>query len=482
MLRVFKISRSPMAVSFAGHPLFGSGFAAPGRFEADVFDCEVEGQLPQGLHGGFYRLQCDFAYPPPANEWMSGFNGDGHVSRFWFENGRVHYRGRYVQTERLLAERAAGRRLFGVYRNRLTDQPEAQGLNRSAANTNLVWHAGRMLALKEDALPYEIDPHTLATLGPYDYAGALTGETFSAHPKLDAQTGRMLAYGYQARGDLTDDVVFYDIAPDGRIDREVWLKAPYAGIMHDIAVTERHVLLPVVPMTTSRERLEAGEPMWTWDASLPTMVGVFPRDGDAGDVRWFEGPARLTLHFLNAVSDGDVVRMELPVSDGPGSPSQIRRWSFDLTSRDNRFGEELVATSSSPLARIDDRYLGHPYRTAFAGHHDAERPMRTDLMGRAAGFAANSWQRIDIGSGEVRSFFAGDAVGLQECCFVPRRPDAPEGDGWLVGVASNYERQASDLIIVDAERMEHVATVRLPFRLRSGTHGIWVGAENLPQP
>jgi carotenoid cleavage dioxygenase len=469
-----------MAVSFAGHPLFGPGFSAPGRFEADVFDCEVEGELPEGLHGGFYRLQCDFAYPPPANEWASGFNGDGHVSRFWFEGGRAHYRGRYVRTERLMAERAAGRRLFGVYRNRLTDQPEARGLNRSAANTNLVWHAGRMLALKEDALPYEIDPHTLETIGPYDYAGALTGETFSAHPKLDVESGRMLAYGYQAKGDLSDDVVFYDIGADGRIARELWLKAPYPGIMHDIAVTERHVLLPVVPMTTSRQRLEAGEPMWAWDDSLPTMVGVFPRDGDARDVRWFRGPARLTLHFLNAVSEGDVVRMELPVSDGPGAPSQIRRWSFDLNSGDDRFGEERVAGASSPLARIDDRYLGHPYRTAFVGHQDADRPMRTDLMGRAAGFAANCWQRIDVGSGDVRSFFAGDVVGLQECCFVPRRPDAPEGDGWLVGVASNYERQASDLIIADAERMELVATVRLPFRLRSGTHGIWAGAEDLP--
>ena len=471
-----------MAVSFAGHPLFGEGFSAPGRFEADVFDCEVEGALPEGLRGSFYRLQCDFAYPPPPNEWATGFNGDGHISRFWFEGGRAHYRGRYVRTERLMAERAAGRRLFGVYRNRLTDLPEARGLNRSAANTNLVWHAGRMLALKEDALPYEVDPLTLETLGPYDYGGALGGETFSAHPKLDAQSGRMLAYGYQARGDLSDDVVFYDIDPDGRVARELWLKAPYPGIMHDIAVTERHVLLPVVPMTTSRERLEAGEPMWAWDDTLPTMVGVFPRDGDAGDVRWFQGPARLTLHFLNAVSDGDVVRMELPVSDGPGAPSQIRRWSFDLGSRDDRFGEELLASSSSPLARIDDRYIGHPYRVAFAGHRDAERPMRTDLMGRAAGFAANSWQRVEVDTGRVRTFFAGDAVGLQECCFVPRRPDAPEGDGFILGVASNYERQASDLIIADVQTMDHVATVRLPFRLRSGTHGIWVGAEDLPPP
>ena len=407
---------------------------------------------------------------------MTGFNGDGHVSRFHFETGRVHYRSRYVKTERLLAERAAGRRLFGVYRNRLTDDPAAAGINRSAANTNLVWHAGRMLVLKEDALPYEIDPVSLDTLGPYDFGGALTRETFSAHPKVDPGSGRMLAYGYQARGDLSDDVVVYDIAADGRVERETWLKAPFPGIMHDIAVTQEHVVLPVIPMAASPERLQAGEPMWEWNPSLPTLVGVFPRDGDARDIRWFQGPPRMTLHFLNAVSEAGVVRMELPVSDGPGAPSQIRRWSFDLNSKDDRFGEALVNGANNPLARIDDRYLTLPYRTAFAGHRDADRPMREELMGPAARFAANCYQRIEVATGEARSFFAGDAVSLQECCFVPRSPDAPEGDGWLVGVAANYADMSSDLVVVDAEAMERVATVKLPFRLRSGTHGIWVGA------
>ena len=108
--------------------------------------------------------------------------------------------------------------------------------------------------------------------------------------------------------------------------------------------------------------------------------------------------------------------------------------------------------------------------------------MRAELMGPAARFGANSWQRIDLKTGEVRSAWAGEASSLQECCFVPRREDAPEGDGWLVGVASNHARQASDLMVVDAEGMETVAIVRLPFRLRSGTYGFWVGAAGARAP
>ena len=127
-----------MAVDFRGHPMFpATGFNAPTRFEADVYDCEVWGKVPADIDGSFYRIQCDFQYRPPQNEWPTGFNGDGHVSRFYFKDGNVNYRSRYVQTQRLQAERDAHRRLYGVYRNRYTDDPSVAKLDRSAANTHL---------------------------------------------------------------------------------------------------------------------------------------------------------------------------------------------------------------------------------------------------------------------------------------------------------------------------------------------------------
>ena len=54
----------------------------------------------------------------------------------------------------------------------------------------------------------------------------------------------------------------------------------------------------------------------------------------------------------------------------------------------------------------------------------------------------------------------------------PRRHGVigPRGDGYVVGIASNYAEMASELHIVDAQRMEEgaVAVVKLPLRLRSG--------------
>jgi len=139
----------------------GGGFNSPTRFEADVYDCEVWGQIPSDIEGTFYRVQCDFQYRPPQNEWPTGFNGDGHVSAFRFANGSVDFKSRYVKTERLMTERKARKRLWGVYRNPYTDDPSVANIDRGAANTHIYWHGGKMIVLKEDSLPYAIDPHSL---------------------------------------------------------------------------------------------------------------------------------------------------------------------------------------------------------------------------------------------------------------------------------------------------------------------------------
>jgi carotenoid cleavage dioxygenase-like enzyme len=428
-------------------------------------------------------MQCDFQYRPPQNEWPTGFNGDGHVSRLRFKNGNVNFRSRYVQTQRLLAEREAHARLYGVYRNHFTDDPSVAHLERSAANTHLYWHGGKLMVLKEDSLPWHVDPHTLETKGIWDFNGRYTATSMSAHPKIDPVNGEMIAYGYQAKGDLSNDVAVYTVNKNGAITHDVWFKSPYVGIMHDCAITQKYVLIPLIPRVTSEARLKSGQPMWEWDGSKPTYVAVVPRDGSTKDVRWFKGPARNTLHFLNATdhSDGRIT-MELPTSSGERDPSQIRRWTFNMNSKKDTFDEEVVSTANGVLARMDDRYLSLPYQYCYVGNRDPNLPFDKVKAGGAGGFVTNQYQRLDVNTGKTSSYFVGPVQGLQESCFVPRKGSKGEGDGYLMGIASNYESMSSDLVIVDAQRLEEgaVATVKLPFRLRGGTHTNWFPASDLP--
>jgi carotenoid cleavage dioxygenase-like enzyme len=223
--------------------------------------------------------------------------------------------------------------------------------------------------------------------------------------------------------------------------------------------------------------------MWEWKGDLPTMVGILPRDGEARDVRWFKGPSRNTLHFLNASDAGNKVTMELPVSDEERSPSHIKRWTFDMNSKSDAFGEEVISRSNGVLARMDDRYLSLPYRYGFVGHNDPERPYDTAAGGNRAGRVTNCYKRFDLQntSAPESTFFVGNVQSLQECGFIPRKGSTAEGDGYVVGIASNYAEMASELHIVDAQRMEEgaVAVVKLPFRLRGGTHVNWFSADDL---
>ena len=308
----------------------------------------------------------------------------------------------------------------------------------------------------------------------------------SAHPKIDPVSGQMIAYGYQAKGDLTDDIACYTIDKTGNVVNEVWFKAPYVGIQHDIAMTQKYVIFPVIPRVTSDARLKTGEPMWEWDGAKPTMIGILPRDGSAKDVRWFKGPARNTLHFLNAVDTKDgKIQMDLPTSSGERDPSQLRRWTFDMKSRrKDSFDEEVISTANGVLTRMDDRYLSLPYKYSYIGNRDPALPFDKARAGGMGGFVTNQYLRVDVTNpkAEPGKFYVGPVQGLQESCFVPRKGGKDEGDGYIMGIASNYETMSSDLVVVDANRMEEgaIATVKLPFRLRGGTHTNWFPANELP--
>ncbi len=222
--------------------------------------------------------------------------------------------------------------------------------------------------------------------------------------------------------------------------------------------------------------------MWEWQGDLPTMVGLLPRDGDAKDVRWYKGPSRNTLHFLNATDRGSKVTMELPTSSGERDASQIRRWTFDLASKKEEFEEDVVSETPGFLPRMDDRFLSLDYRYAYVSSRDpkaAPDPKAPPALGR---FGSNLLQRLDVRTGEITQCKAEPVHSLQEACFVPRKNAKGEGDGYVMAVASNYESMSSDLVIADAQKLDQgiIATVKLPFRLRSGTHTNWYPQSSLP--
>lgn len=191
--RLKGVSDAPVTEPFLPVPSFYGTIPAY-RFEADVFDCEVVGEIPPQIEGAYFRAGPDTQYPTMEGDNI--INGDGMVSAFYFRGGHVDFSCRYVKTQRLLAERAARRRLFGKYRNPYTDDPSTKGMDRdNTGNTNAFFHAGKLFALREDSRPHEIDPFTLETGPQFDFGGKLRSLSLTAHPKVDPVTGEWWSFG-----------------------------------------------------------------------------------------------------------------------------------------------------------------------------------------------------------------------------------------------------------------------------------------------
>jgi carotenoid cleavage dioxygenase len=335
-----------------------------------------------------------------------------------------------------------------------------------------------------------VDPHSLKTLGEYTFEGRLEAKTFTAHPKIDPLSGEMIGFAYEAKGDLTDDVAVQFFDSRGRLTREVWLKAPLVSMMHDFAITQQHVILPTTAMVTRLERLKQGLNHWAYDRSVPAWVGILPRDGEAKDVRWFKGPhdRAMLIHATNARTEGNKVILDAPVARGNFNPqfpnldgsafddearrNTIRRWTFDLSrSGDDAWTEEILFPDVKPtsFSRMDERYLTQPFRYSFNLVADA-------------GNVTNAWYRFDHHSMQVAHYCAGPTHTLHEPQFVPRRHDAAEGDGYLIGVAKDHAEMKSELVIADAQQLADgpIARVKLPFRLHMQVHGCWASSRELP--
>jgi carotenoid cleavage dioxygenase-like enzyme len=460
---------------FPAIPMF-QGINAPSRIEVDLHDLEVDGEIPRQLDGAFYRVAPDHQYPPRFLDDVP-FNADGTVSRFLFENGRVRLRHRYVRTERFELERAAGRALYGKYRNPFTDDPSVKGKSRNLANTTPIVWDGKLLALREDSPPIAMDPITLETQGDWTFHGTLGGPTFTAHPKIDPTSGQMIAFGFAAKGLFTRDVAYYEIDPSGRITHEVWFEAPYHCMLHDFGVTQDYAVFPIIPVCgVGVEALKAGRPHYAWDPTKDIYLGVLPRGGAASALRWFRAPNQFCSHVMNAFNDGARVHIDVPVAEGnmfpffpePGkrwdptkAASRMTRWTVDMASKHEGFeSAERLSDYVGEFPKTDHRYQTLPYRHGWLLGFDPGR---------------SSIAHVDHGTGEQQVWSADENTSLQEPCFIPRSDTAGEADGYIITVATRMREMRTDVFLLDAQRLAEgpIATIHLPLRLRPGYHGNW---------
>ncbi|KAI4600392.1 hypothetical protein KJ359_000746 [Pestalotiopsis sp. 9143b] len=464
-----------------------------GRFECELDEVIVFGDIPKGISGTWYRILVDPHFCP--QEGIPFVDGDGHVCAFRIQDGKMSMKIKYVHTERWLLERKAGRRLFGRYRNPYDNHPCVQLANDSTGNTNIIYWGGNVLALAERGLPYALDPDTLETRGADPYGGQVAAKTFAAHPKVDPHKNELVTWSYAAKGLSTRDICTYSVDPEGRISNEQWFQQDKPGWPHDGWITDNWIILSNMPFgVNSDEVMKAGGDYWRFIPGQPSELLVIPRYANApvhpgwkaGEFRKYTAPHGLIIHCGNAwEEEHGILKLEshfvtFNVFDfwnpkdytGPeGQPSgDWKRWTLDLSQPEGTAlppPETLVAgTFDFPI--FDESRTGRKTKIVYL-----TAMLPREEVGQQPRF--NGIIRLNTETGEQAVFRAPSDGSVAEPAYIPRGPDCDEGDGWIIFYTQRDSMPKGELMILDTRDFSKpVAIALLPFPTKNQVHGNWV--------
>jgi len=449
------------------------GNFAPVSKEIQAENLKVIGKIPTELNGMFVCNGPNPQFTPIGQyHW---FDGDGMLHGVHIENGQATYRNRYIRTFGFEREKEAGKAIWsGLLEPPQLDNPYGPGKN--TANTALVWHSGKFLAVWEGGEPHQIQLPSLETLGPVNFEGKLTS-AFTAHPKVDPVTGEMLFFGYSL---MQQPFLQYGIvSPEGELVKLIPIELPVGVMMHDFAITEHYTIFLDFPFTFRPERMAQGKPIFLFEAETPSRFGILPRHGEPSDIRWFESPSCYGFHTLNAYESGDEViliacRMKLSNALGitkenansAGNMPYLYEWRFNLAT--GVVQEKALGDMASEFPRINEKYLGRKNRYGYAGKLK---------LGEMSLFDGLLKYDLETGETEIHAFdpncYGGEAV------FVPHPQAQSEDQGWLLTFVYNEISESSELIVLDAQKFTQPAIARIimPQRVPYGSHGAWVDAE-----
>ncbi|MFJ8503607.1 carotenoid oxygenase family protein [Streptomyces avermitilis] len=444
-------------------PLYLRGRFAPVPEEHSAADLTVRGSLPPDLDGRYLR---NGPNPLPGQDKGHWFTGPGMLHGIRLRNGRAEwYRNRWVRT-RELAGHPFVREDFTI------------DLAATPANTHVIRHADKVLALCEVGLPYWVSP-SLETVGPYDFEGRLT-TAMTAHPKEDPATGELHLFG---TGFAPPYLTYHRVTAEGLLLDSRPIDVPGPTMMHDFAITEHHIVWLDLPVVFDAALAGRGGIPHRWDEEYGARLGVMSRTPGSTEVTWYDVDPCYVFHVGNAYEDAqgrivlDAVRYDhagfqkawadIGGSAGPSSligvvepghsqaPAVLHRWILDPASG---------RVTESPL---DDRAAEFPTHNATL----TGRPNRYLYTVSGDGIAKHDLTRHTSHVHETPgSPFAGEAV------FVAAADGTSEDEGWLLSLVSNDDGKAGELLVLDAADLSVQAVVELPHPVPAGFHGSWLPA------
>ena len=436
----------------------------------------LNGRLPPGLAGVLWR-NGPAEHERFGHRYRHWFDGDGMVQAFAFADGSARHRARILDTPKRRGETRAGKRIVPAFGTPGTG-PLLGPDDMNAANTSILAHSGRLMALWEGGSALEVDPETLAAGRFAVWRPDLAGLPFSAHPKVEPD-GTLWNIGFVTRP--RPSLLFYRIDRNGKLLKANLVDAGPLGMVHDFVVTARHLVLLLPPFVLEPERHGTFLDSHVWRPQLGTRALTVDKN-TLEPVRRHELPPGFHFHHGNGWEEADgTIRLDLCQSSDPRFVTEdfrhVMRGAARFDSAHPRYRRAVLrpdgtasiedgAPGVAEFPRIDPRYTGRRHRALFA------------LAGEVGGegWPLRRIARLGLERGETDGWAYPRHQAPEEHVFVPR--GETEGDGWLIGPFLDIRRRATGLNVFEAARVSDGPLWQgiLPYPVPLGLHGTFAPA------
>jgi len=428
---------------------------APVMDERDDGPLTIVGELPKALSGRYVRAGMN----PRSGRSEHWFAGSGMLHSVQLDEGRAHYRNRYVRTP--------------YYEKDLDMMGGMFDPAASPANTNIIQHAGKWLALEEAHLPWSVD-RDLNTIEAHTFGGRINSAV-TAHSRVCPETGELLFFGYQLA--TAPFLTYYRADAQGTLVEAEPIDIPRPVMMHDWNITRNHVVFMDLPVVFDLSAAMRGEPPLCFKPDAGARLGVMKRNGAGGAVRWFEIDPCYVFHPVNAYEEvGRIVlhvcRQNSAMAGGfdqlyGGADSIGRLWQWTIDLGAGTVTETQLDDAACDFPRVDDRRVGLKARWGYTA----------SLDDRAASLTLGRYlHKYDLTSGRRSTHDFGAANHLGEPIFIPRPGAQAEDDGWILAFRHDESKDESRLVILNADDFEGApqAEIIMPRRVPYGAHGNWM--------
>jgi all-trans-8'-apo-beta-carotenal 15,15'-oxygenase len=464
--------------SSASHAPWTQGYRSVQQSALASESLQLTGRWPEALQGTFYR-NMPARFDRGGQRYRHWFDGDGMVQAYRLGQNGIAHQARFVETSKFRADEEAGFMRRPTFGTRLAGMDAVMGADdMNVANINVIWHGDRLMALWEAGSAWELDPRTLATLGPVTWRDDLKGLPFSAHPRTD-NDGSLWNFG-TAGGRM---LVIYHIGANGQLKKAEGIPVAGLPMVHDFAITQRHLVFLLAPMALEMDRFADGQSIldsYQWHADQPMRVLTVDKN-DWTRQRWYELPTGFVFHLGNAWEEsGGMIRFDYlryadarvltdnlrAVMTGEDFIEQRAQLAQVTLHPDTGRAEQRLLPGNSEFPALDPRVVGRRQRYLVLTEATAD-------IGRP-GF--NALRRIDLDRENEQRYRFDDSVMVEEHLVIPKTASAPDGDAWLLGTVLDTRAGVTCLTLFDAAHLEDgpIAQAALPYGLPLGFHSHFV--------